>query len=193
MVTSRQEIIRHCSLHTLVSALPSFVLAVLFGWNQPSQILGMLGGTALFLQCAIVLHLRGPVQKMMASPFSARALVWGKGIRMAQVILSIPLFFLGTTSGTPVSSFVLVDMWAGLAATMATESLGYRGMLNYNGGSRIEIRSALELFEQAFLATFIEGWILAAGVALLCLAIWLLLHLFALLSGSRNRTVAPTV
>jgi hypothetical protein len=128
---------------------------------------------------------------MMASPVSARALVWGKGVRMAQVILSIPLFFFSGSFGGSVSNFVLVDMWAGLAATMATESLGYRGSLNYTGGSRVEIRSALELFEQAFLATFIEGWILAAGLALLCLTIWLLLHLFALLFGNGNRTVSP--
>lgn len=176
VMPDRKQVIKHCSVHTIISAAPSFVMAYLLGWNHLLQIAGMLAGILLFLLCAVWLHIYGPVARVMRSPSGAWALHWTKRVRLVQVALMIPAWIgLGAPRGmgplqTIASIILSSDFWAGGLANSITDSMGLEGALRHSPVLRQESWGGL--FIQPLAATFIEGWILAAGLAVICLALW---------------------
>lgn len=177
---SKLSIVRHCALHTLVSAAPSFTMAYIFGWNRPSQVLGMFAGIALFLASAALVHISRPFIVVMSGAYSSRAMRFAKTIRLVHAVLLLPSFLLPV-----LAVLTMPDVWAGMAANLATEMIGYSqpiasSISNLQSGEIPDLPAA-ECFVQACLATFIEGWILAIGLALLAMLVWLLMRLFVYL------------
>ncbi len=166
---SRESLVKHCVAHSMVSAAPSFALAVLFGWNSGAQIAGMLVGIAAFIASAVLLHLSKPVALLMKGECSARAFQWSKAVRAIHAVLIWPCMPVPALS--PV---LLPDFWAGMLANQITEALGFPVLSSINSSTPHSFTSQ-DLFSQAVAATFIEGWILAFAVAALTIVFWLLL------------------
>src|SRR5262245_4696647 len=94
----RRKVIGHCTLHTLVSALPSFLLAVIAGFNSPYQIFGMLSGIAVFLLIAIAVHLSAVMRFLTRDSLRASSIALGKKFRFYYALIMIPGYFVPVLS-----------------------------------------------------------------------------------------------
>ena len=146
-------------------------MAVFFGWNTLPQILGLIAGVVAFMASATVIHLTHLFNRLMTSPRGGRAFQIGKRIRLIHAIAVVPALvsaLLGSSSVLPGGFIVtLPDVYAGLIANLIVECSGLR--IDHSGG---ETLGPMPLFLQACLATFVEGWLLAGAMAVLCFLIW---------------------
>ncbi|MCB0352860.1 MAG: hypothetical protein KDD64_05020 [Bdellovibrionales bacterium] len=165
------HVFKHCAIHTVVSATPSFVFAVMFGWNSWSQILGMIIGIIAFLIFAWLVHLTRPVVLIDKSVNASRAFRLTKQIRLIHAMVALPSMALPP----PFSAIMLPDFWAGILANSFTSMLGFPDAIGYRPMAEI---SQLSLPSQALVATFVEGCILAGVMVVLFLAIWAVLSLY---------------
>lgn len=211
-INSPQSIRRHCILHTTVSAAPSFVCAMAFGWDSVWQILGMVVGVLLFIVLSEFVHTRALVRSFTTARSAGTALQFVKVARMFVclfiLIVFISLFssFFGAGEddlpvvkpgavGEPLLlTAVFLFTPDGLAGALANgltclvhqpwNSVRPYPFANRVGAPVLPPLSPLSLFAQAALATVIEGIILGLALLVCTLVLWVPVRIFRKLRSS---------
>lgn len=207
-INSPQSVRRHCILHTTISAAPSFVWAMQFGWNSVWQILGMVVGVLLFIVLSEFLHTRALVRSLTTASSGGAVLQFVKVARvfvcLYVLIVFIP-FFSWTAEGDldvvspsgPGEPLLLIAMFLFMPDMLAGAfANGLTGLIHqpwfsvrpsiYSVTNTVGelVLSPLSLFAQAALATVIEGIILGLALLVCTMVLWVPVRIFRKLRSS---------
>ena len=143
-------------------ALPSFIIALVFGFHTPHAIAGMLCGIATFI-VAYALVTSTHFYLRRSEGLLGRALRAGTKVRVIISLFSLPLL-IGLFS--PKAGFalqIMPDFWCGFAAIKIVDKLG----------SDFSLITDQQQFFPAYLTTVVEGILMSLTLAALCLlALW---------------------
>jgi hypothetical protein len=186
MTTNKKELAFHCGIHTVNSAIPSFIIALQSGINTLPDIVAMCLGVATFYVLALLVHL-STVYRFFDRGVSSIAIRVTKNIRFAQAFIASVLgvggfiWSLFSNSELPGGYGIAIipaypDFLAGAAA------MGFTNAFTKN-------RSAPGSWSQpyqAYFITIVEGCILAGTMFCLYLAVFFLYRAAANLRGKAS-------
>jgi hypothetical protein len=189
---SSSAIRQHCIAHTVVSATPSFVLALCTYWNHVPQILGMVVGVVLFILCAERVHRLARVRALMTRGSFGAVLHGTKVARLVLCLFGMSFFFLnwlhppfiyiieGSIFFYIIQAYVFPDLLVGSKSVLIVRDLS-EYVLQQNRAEMATWSTPVKFaelnppsqFTQALLVTVIEGLLLSALLLLFALLFWL--------------------
>ena len=179
--------IAHCTLHTTISSVTSFVLAYNSGFSSFPQVTGMIVGILIFIAFMVALHRSSPFFRLSRAPYAGRAFRYTKQLRLLNVALQCVSSIGIPWVRTPFA--ILPDIYAGMLAVFAANAVFPEYVVRLNGATA-GIGSSLIWMAHAAFATVVEGLLLAMVMGVVCLAVWMVLRLFVALTGKSHSAAA---
>lgn len=174
---NQKEMFLHCSIHTVVSAAPSFLIALEMGYRTLPAILGMCFGVLLFIFCAYGIHSLSPLRKIFTGEVARFPVALVKGLRLVTAsIATVNLILLERAMEERVLGEYLIgaDVIAGIAAYRLLDPV--KDMIIFDPPSN-------STWFGTFLLTFTEGLVLASFMGLCFLLLYVPLKALRLLIG----------
>ncbi len=190
MDAAKAQILKHCVVHTAISVTPTFVMAVIFGFETLPKILAMICGILVFLSAAVFLHFKLDLWLKTGASVFAKAIKFTKIIRMAYALIEI-----GVLIALPLLSVSMLDtnrLWANqLQRVLFLDFLS--GILANNWIDRFVMPIGIDgravpygYFLPTFLATILDGVLLSLLMLGVALVLWVGMRLGMAVKGPRR-------
>jgi hypothetical protein len=188
------KVVMHCTFYTLVSSLPSFIIAYSTIYYHLIGVVGMCLGIAAFAAFASYLYIFSMRMNLLAGKITGRAVVIAKNLRLVHALIQTGaiLFFKDILFNQGKSFYTIIlgmDFYVGLASSFA--AIKVAAIINnwnplsvflhsFSGSTGAFIKFTCAVFYVGFL-TFFQGTLLFFCMVMLAIVMYALVCTYGFL------------